>query len=193
MSKKWLIFLFIAIIIFIGVAFPIFFYWNIEDSNRWSTFFSFTSTFGIVATVSVYFLQKNDIEKIKTQEKIKKIDTIKKYIRYAIKENIDNALTNKNELSDIKKALEQGKKNLDLQKNIIKLRYFNLRKLFYNTIEYDEKLFWIIENTIDVIYITNNRLCTIPNKDYSELDLCIFLIDEYTEAIRCLESYNYEL
>lgn len=193
MSKKWLIFLFIAIIIFIGVAFPIFFYWNIEDSNRWSTFFSFTSTFGIVATVIVYFLQKNDIEKIKTQEKIKKIDTIKKYIRYAIKENIDNALTNKNELSDIKKALEQGKKNLDLQKNIIKLRYFNLRKLFYNTIEYDEKLFWIIENTIDVIYITNNRLCTIPNKDYSELDLCIFLIDEYTEAIRCLESCNYEL
>lgn len=193
MSKKWLIFLFIAIIIFIGVTFPIFFYWNIEDSNRWSTFFSFTSTFGIVATVIVYFLQKNDIEKIKTQEKIKKIDTIKKYIRYAIKENIDNALTNKNELSDIKKALEQGKKNLDLQKNIIKLRYFNLRKLFYNTIEYDEKLFWIIENTIDVIYITNNRLCTIPNKDYSELDLCIFLIDEYTEAIRCLESRNDEL
>ncbi len=62
MSKKWLTFLVVAVIVLMVVTFAIFFYWNIDDNNKWSTFFSFMSTFGIVATITVYSLQKKHVE-----------------------------------------------------------------------------------------------------------------------------------
>ncbi|TPX00440.1 hypothetical protein FKN07_00345 [Proteus mirabilis] len=68
MSKKWLTFLVVAVIVLMVVTFAIFFYWNIDDNNKWSTFFSFTSTFGILATIFVYYMQKeSDDKKQKTK------------------------------------------------------------------------------------------------------------------------------
>ncbi|ATF53846.1 MULTISPECIES: hypothetical protein [Enterobacterales] len=46
-----------AVSVFICVTLAIFFYWNIDDGSKWSTFFGFTSTFGITATIWVYFRQ----------------------------------------------------------------------------------------------------------------------------------------
>ncbi|WP_109391296.1 hypothetical protein ACLIX2_09200 [Proteus cibi] len=63
MSKKWWLYIVLSVVIFIAITYAIFFYWNIGDENKWSTFFSFTSTFGIVTTIIVYFLQKNDKKK----------------------------------------------------------------------------------------------------------------------------------
>lgn len=62
MNKKWLFYL-IPISIFVGVTYSIFFYLDIDKNNSWSTFFSFTSTFGILATIGVYLWQKNDDKK----------------------------------------------------------------------------------------------------------------------------------
>ncbi|MEQ5126449.1 hypothetical protein ABN225_06560 [Providencia alcalifaciens] len=92
MSKKWLIFLSAAIIVFFGITYAIFFYWNIEENNKWSTFFSFTSTFGILATIIVYIWQRSDKqrdnERIITSYKIA-IDVEKEIIQSYIKNMIN--------------------------------------------------------------------------------------------------------
>ncbi|WP_404460782.1 hypothetical protein [Providencia rettgeri] len=60
MSIKLLAFMVVALSIFFWATYAIFFYWSIDDNNKWSTFFSFTSTFGIIFTIIIYILQKND-------------------------------------------------------------------------------------------------------------------------------------
>ncbi len=68
MSKRWWLYITLSIFIFVAITCAIFFYWNIGDENKWSTFFSFTSTFGILATINVYFWQKKDLNKNKIDE-----------------------------------------------------------------------------------------------------------------------------
>ncbi|MGF7537112.1 hypothetical protein WOB53_02870 [Providencia rettgeri] len=63
MGKKWLLSLAVGVAIFTAVTFAIFYYWDIDNNNKWSTFFSFTSTFGIAATIGIYYSQKNDENK----------------------------------------------------------------------------------------------------------------------------------
>ncbi|MGF7480297.1 hypothetical protein [Providencia sp. SP181] len=58
MNRSWLLNIALGVAIFFAITYAIFFYWNIDNNNKWSTFFSFTSTFGIVATITIYFLQK---------------------------------------------------------------------------------------------------------------------------------------
>lgn len=60
MNKKWWLYITLSVAIFVAITYAIFFYWNIDDNNKWSTFFGFTSTFGILATITVYFWQRND-------------------------------------------------------------------------------------------------------------------------------------
>ncbi|ROR52346.1 UNVERIFIED_ORG: hypothetical protein EC838_2802 [Providencia alcalifaciens] len=64
MNKKWLFYLPIVFVIFTSITYAIFCYWNIDDNNKWGTFFSFTSAFGILATIGVYFWQRNDAKKL---------------------------------------------------------------------------------------------------------------------------------
>ncbi|MCT8249541.1 hypothetical protein [Proteus faecis] len=60
MNKKWLLYLIVVSAIFSSVTYAIFFHLNIDENNKWSTFFSFTSAFSIFSTIGVYFWQKND-------------------------------------------------------------------------------------------------------------------------------------
>ncbi|MBG3060238.1 hypothetical protein I4625_12860 [Proteus mirabilis] len=62
MNKKWWLYITLSVAIFVAITYAIFFYWNIDDNNKWSTLFSFMSTFGIVATITVYSLQKKHSE-----------------------------------------------------------------------------------------------------------------------------------
>ncbi|QKJ47960.1 hypothetical protein G9394_03405 [Proteus vulgaris] len=82
MNKKWWLYITLSVAIFVAITYAIFFYWNIDDNNKWSTFFSFTSTFGILATIFVYYMQKeSDDKKQKTRD-----DIIKRNIKSIIKE-----------------------------------------------------------------------------------------------------------
>ncbi|MBQ0684593.1 hypothetical protein J7315_00665 [Providencia rettgeri] len=67
MNKKWLFYLPIVFVIFMSITYAIFCYWNIDDNNKWGTFFSFTSAFGILATIGVYFWQRNDAKKLASE------------------------------------------------------------------------------------------------------------------------------
>ncbi|MEY0116646.1 hypothetical protein AB7W24_20640 [Providencia rettgeri] len=67
MNKKWLFYLPIVFVIFTSITYAIFCYWNIDDNNKWGTFFSFTSAFGILATIGVYFWQRNDAKKLASE------------------------------------------------------------------------------------------------------------------------------
>lgn len=72
-------------VIFVAVTYAIFSYWDISDGNKWSTLFSFTSTFGILATIFVYYMQKkSDDKKQKTKDNI-----IKRNIKSTIEEKKD--------------------------------------------------------------------------------------------------------
>ncbi|MDC5888650.1 hypothetical protein [Proteus mirabilis] len=62
MKRSWLLYIALGVAIFFAITYAIFFYLNIDNNNKWSTFFSFTSTFGIVATICVYWWQKKDSE-----------------------------------------------------------------------------------------------------------------------------------
>ncbi len=139
MSKKWLTFLVVAVIVLMVVTFAIFFYWNIDDNNKWSTFFSFTSTFGILATIFVYYMQKeSDDKKQKTKD-----DIIKRNIKSIIKEKKDT-------INDINEFIDSS-----FQKEIISFK-----------VEYSEKfpiaLISLIENNelfqYKIIRISNNEL-----------------------------------
>ncbi|MEZ2792082.1 hypothetical protein CEP63_018575 [Proteus mirabilis] len=71
MSKKWLWWLItisIFFFIFIFVSYGILFCLNIEENNKWNTFFSFVSSLSIVVAFVTYFLQKKErIEKEKRE------------------------------------------------------------------------------------------------------------------------------
>lgn len=76
MNIKLLTFVVTALAVFFLVTYAIFFYWNIDDNNKWSTFFSFISAFSIFATIGVYLLQRKDnknAEKELTNKKNKSI------------------------------------------------------------------------------------------------------------------------
>lgn len=98
MSKKWLTFFVIAAIVFIVATFAIFFYLDISEGNNWSTFFSFTSTFGIIATIGVYLLQKHHNKK--NERKIRNA-----YLN-AINDEINNINNIKDKISEIKQTIK---------------------------------------------------------------------------------------
>lgn len=76
MSKWWLLYMAFGVAIFIAVTYAIFSYWDIGDGNKWSTFFSFISAFGIFATIGVYLLQRKDNEKTEKELTTKKNKSI---------------------------------------------------------------------------------------------------------------------
>lgn len=71
MSKKLLyISILFGSIIFIGITCCIFFYWEVGDNNKLSTFLSFISTFSIVIAIISF---RNDIHLRKKEENEKKL------------------------------------------------------------------------------------------------------------------------
>lgn len=191
MNKKLLCFL---LIIFIGSTYAIFYYWNIDESNRWSTFFSFTSTFGIFATIIIYRKQKKDNENTKEKETQDEIRIIKKSVNYALNENIVISSAKIDELIRIKNEL---KKNADFDFNIPKnaqhLELYNLHNIFYRSMKYSDEFSGIIDNTINIINVTNSRIYFFCSTYQNQLTLCNYIIEEYKEAKRRLESSKYEL
>ncbi|SUC14457.1 Uncharacterised protein [Proteus vulgaris] len=139
MNIKLLTFVVTALAVFFLVTYAIFFYWNIDDNNKWSTFFSFTSTFGILATIFVYYMQKeSDDKKQKARD-----DIIKRNIKSIIKEKKDT-------INDINEFI-----NSSFQEEIISFK-----------VEYSVKLpialISLIENNelfqYKIIRISNNEL-----------------------------------
>ncbi|EEI47916.1 MAG TPA: hypothetical protein DIS95_01200 [Proteus vulgaris] len=79
MNRSWLLYIALGVAIFVAITYAIFFYWNIDNNNKWSTFFSFISAFSIFATIGVYLLQRKDnknAEKELTNKKNKSISDV---------------------------------------------------------------------------------------------------------------------
>ncbi|MTC11954.1 hypothetical protein GKR60_09055, partial [Providencia stuartii] len=79
MNRSWLSYIAFGVAIFVAITYAIFFYWNIDNNNKWSTFFSFISAFSIFATIGVYLLQRKDnknAEKELTNKKNKSISDV---------------------------------------------------------------------------------------------------------------------
>lgn len=84
----------ILIFLFISVTWAIFYYFDIESSNKWSTFFSFVSALSIFATFLVYFFQ---VQMKKTDEN-EEIESYKKIYYYEFDDNTMEIVNDINEL-----------------------------------------------------------------------------------------------
>ncbi|WIV89772.1 hypothetical protein [Proteus appendicitidis] len=92
MSKNEIIITISFMVLFIIISISIFFIWDIDSGSRWGTFFSFTSTFSILATIYIY----------KTQENTRKIDNENELLSFEIiyrKELRDNTRKMMNEIN----------------------------------------------------------------------------------------------
>ncbi|MEQ5135681.1 hypothetical protein [Providencia alcalifaciens] len=92
MNRSWLLYIALGVAIFVAITYAIFFYWNIDNNNKWSTFFSFTSTFGIIATIVVYYLQT-----LSDRKKINNIKNSLGFILDPVLKDISNLIKLKNE------------------------------------------------------------------------------------------------
>lgn len=96
MNRSWLLYIALGVAIFVAIfvaiTYAIFFYWDIDNNNKWSTFFSFTSTFGIIATIVVYYLQT-----LSDRKKINNIKNSLGFILEPVLKDIDNLIKLKNE------------------------------------------------------------------------------------------------
>ncbi|HEJ9640098.1 TPA: hypothetical protein SMN38_002505 [Proteus mirabilis] len=84
----------ILIFLFISVTWAIFYYFNIEPSNKWSTFFSFVSALSIFATFLVYFFQVQ----MKNTDENEEIESYKKIYYYEFNDNTMEIVNDINEL-----------------------------------------------------------------------------------------------
>lgn len=151
------------------------------------------SSCSLLATIYFYKREKKDNEIIKRKETQDEIALIKKTALYSINENIDIAKIKLNEFNMAKKAINDGGRNLNLSKNAQYLLPFNLSIMFYKSMRYSDELSGSIYNIMHVIKITNTRLNTYSTMYNNESTLCDYIIDEYTEAIRCLNTCKTEL
>ncbi|MBJ2110750.1 hypothetical protein [Proteus terrae] len=193
MNKRWLLYITFCFAIFVAITYAIFSYWNIGDENKWSTFFSFTSTFGILATINVYFWQKKDKDREKIEKKNSEIKLIKKLVNYAIDENIPIIHHSINNLNKTLEIIKKQDVDLNIKGNLHLLKTFELQKAFYNSMKYSDGLSGTIDNVINIIKLTNMRNETSCDILKNQEWLCRTLIDEYTKALDCLNSSKLEL
>lgn len=91
-SAMRLAFIIIILLLIFFFGFSFIYYSNISLDSKISSFFGFTSTFGILATIFVYHMQKkSDDKKQKNRDEI-----IKRYIISDINENLKTVLDIKN-------------------------------------------------------------------------------------------------
>ncbi|HEQ1856701.1 TPA: hypothetical protein VEO38_000196 [Providencia alcalifaciens] len=159
----------LSVVIFIGMTLAIFFYFKIDDNNKWSTFFSFTSTFGIIATIWVYRSQKKESKK----SDLDKINSICSLLLTVIGKNTNFNRLNKDAVGGVKLYLSHcnihspisendicyivTKDHVNYQ-NIYKLTNKNMNELLFETSRLDMFLFEKIGDYIDIVNITNMKI-----------------------------------
>ena len=154
--SKPVLWLILGLIVFIAVV-SFICYVNIDTSAKISSFFSFVSTFGIIATISIYFFQKNDYNTQKENE------------RKEIEEQIKLSLISACYINDyilsynLKLLKELHEKNVptnifDVKKLILKYEKKNLDDILYQSYSINPKISSIIHRLILLIEQTNIKI-----------------------------------
>ena len=154
---------------------------------------SILSSLSILSTIAVYIKQKKDNDREKLEKKNSEIELIKKIVNYAIDENIPIIHHSLNDLNKTLEIIRKQDADLNIKGNLHLLVEFELQKAFYKSMKYSDELSGTIDNVINIIRVTNMRNETFCRIFKNQESLCRTLIDEYTEALCCLDSCKLEL
>ncbi|HGN1344130.1 TPA: hypothetical protein ACKRMM_005972 [Pseudomonas aeruginosa] len=185
MIRRWLLYIVLGVAIFVAITYAIFSYWNIEDGNKWSTFFSFTSTFGILATIGVYLVQDSK----QTLSREKEIDAHKLIYSYEFEENTKFISLKVDELIDSFK-LNYG---IDFSETVIELtKKINNMNAMEVTIELPLPELKGYSNNFKVSMISesNTELSKQISKEATIINLIISDISELKHIMTLSKKYN---
>lgn len=154
---------------------------------------SILSSLSILSTIAVYIKQKKDNNRDKLEKKNLEIEMIKRIVNYAIDENIPIIDYSINNLKKSLEIIKTQNADLNIKGNLHLLKIFELQKALYKSMKYSYELSGVIDNVINIIKVTNMRNETFCGMFENQESLCKTLIDEYTEASRCLNSSKLEL
>ncbi|EOL5891976.1 hypothetical protein VU602_02785 [Providencia stuartii] len=178
MKRSWLLYIALGIAIFFAITYAIFFYWNIDNNNKWSAFFSFTSTFGIVATIVVYCLGKSDLDKKEKRSNKINLKSISTRLNHQIK--INTHITE--QLKSLCENIINNGEHLDIK--------FHITNNFLLVVTRDKRLDLIWKNPYEpfsIIEISPKELEAIY-KDLTTLPNNKILIDLFSEFI--IDAYD---
>ncbi|MFH6839055.1 MULTISPECIES: hypothetical protein [Providencia] len=178
MKRSWLLYIALGVAIFFAITYAIFFYWNIDNNNKWSTFFSFTSTFGIVATIVVYWLGKADLDKKEKRSNKINLKSISTRLNHQIK--INTHITE--QLKSLCENIINNGEYLDIK--------FHITNNFLLVVTRDKRLDLIWKNPYEpfsIIEISPKELEAIY-KDLTILPNNKLLIDLFSEFI--IDAYD---
>lgn len=160
-----------------------------EVSGRLSNVFSFVSSFGIIATISVYLWQRNDQKRRDKDENSKKKESIKHLIKRCVSDFC--YCINKVELAlltgDIAEAINQ----------LNKINNRNLERCLIDSKDIDFNMFYMISDLLDAINehkdFIEKRITNGSNKNLDYYDgsiaCCNYAKNETNE--RCRDIINY--
>ncbi|MEQ4714633.1 hypothetical protein ABN057_20225 [Providencia alcalifaciens] len=197
-NSMYVIFTILAFL-FISVTWAIFYYFDIEPSNKWSTFFSFVSALSIFATFLVYFFQvqmKNSDEK----EEIKSYKRIYHYEFHDYTSEIVNDISelihdvhneygiiiNNENIDMFVQAEELERQNIEIKITLPSVKNYSSNLKLNRIAILDEELFNIIttesaciDSIIKKLSKLNLVLIDTGKRKHKNTEICLILRELY--------------
>ncbi|MEG0281200.1 MAG: hypothetical protein RR686_18275 [Morganella sp. (in: enterobacteria)] len=151
-----------AISIFFTITCAIFFYWDINTDNKWSTFFSFLSSLSIIATVVIFLVEKKKDE-----------------LKFSIKKNgvINSAMNELNSISD------KINKNRDSLIGIMNYYYSGSGSELVETFSCNDSFVFRCSSIAHTVEIINTNKLLQSINEFFNLDMEIYRILVESESI----------